>query len=66
MDRNDKTSRFTRGGRVAIIVNKQYQIELINIPIDNAEQLFILIRNGKNIKCILGVCYIPPLSTVDS
>jgi hypothetical protein len=59
-DRSDKTNNCTSGGGVAIIVNKRFETEIINIQTDSVEQLFVLIKWGNNDKCIIGACYIPP------
>jgi len=66
LDRIDKTSNSTRGGGVAIFVNKRFEAETINIQHDSVEQLFVLIKWGNNDKCIIGSCYIPLHSPLNS
>lgn len=66
LDRSDKTSNSTRGGGVVIFVNKRFEAEIINIHTDSVEQLFVQIKWGNNDKCIIGACYIPPHSSLDS
>lgn len=66
LDRSDKTSNCTRGGGVAICVNKCFEAEIINIQSDSVEQLFVLIKCGKYDKCVISACYIPPNSPLNS
>jgi len=66
LDRSDKTSNSTRGGGVAIFVNKRFEAEIINIQHDSVEQLFVLIKWGNNDKCIIGACYLTPHSPLNN
>lgn len=61
-DRSNKTSNCKRGGGVAILVDKRFDSVVIKLPTDNVEQIFVLLKWGNNFKCIIGACYIPPLS----
>jgi len=54
IDWSDKTSNSTRGGGVAIFVNKSFEAEIINIQHDSVEQLLVLIKCGNNDKRIIG------------
>jgi len=60
VDRSDKTSNHTRGGGVLICVHKWFDAELIKVPIDSFEQLYVMVKYGKRYKFILVTCCIPP------
>lgn len=63
-DRNENTSRYSRGGGILIAVKNAYASKVLSVPINNIEQLFVLASFGKS-KFILGGVYIPPSSVSD-
>lgn len=66
VDRSDKTSNCSRGGGVMICVHKRYDSMKIKVPINSIEQLFVMIKYGNHHKFILGSCYIPPISKLET
>lgn len=48
LDRKEKTSKCTRGGGVTVLVNTNYEAELLNVQSDSVElQYKLLIMWGK-------------------
>lgn len=45
-----------------MLVHKSFDTEVINIPPDNIEQIFVLVKWGNNLKFIIGAFYLPPSS----
>lgn len=63
-DRNENTSPYSRGGGTLIAVKTKFATKLLSVPINNVEQLFVLVTFG-NKRVILGGVYIPPGSCSD-
>ena len=61
LDRNPLNSTKERGGGVTIVLRKELHAQLLTIPFDSLEQLYVAVKlNSQYI--ILGCVYIPPSS----
>jgi len=63
-DRNENTSPYRRGGGILVAIKNLYAARMLSVPINNVEQLFILVSVG-NKNLIVGGVYIPPSSGPD-
>lgn len=57
-DRNENTNPHSRGGGILIAVKNVYASKVLSVPINNIEQLFVLVSIC-NKKIILGGVYVP-------
>lgn len=60
------TSTCKRGGGVAICVHTSLSSKIINIQTNNIEQVYVLVTFNSKLKYILGACYIPPSSNINT
>jgi hypothetical protein len=60
------TSTCSRGGGVAVCVHKSLSSKKIDIQAINIEQVYVLVTLDAKSKYILGACYLPPSSNINS